>query len=156
LALQSGGELRGGPRTHRGRRLNSAVISARQPGMTFEFNRNQSPLHFRTPQSLLWSTARPSWWRWRRRLWPRGRPRWWVALAGCSSPYRMRQDWEANCEALLAFWRSGKYTMTDDFAEFGLNVRQGETDFCLLRSCLRSKQRRWKTVVGNWPASATE
>jgi len=35
----------------------------------------------------------------------------------------MRQDWEQNREALLAFWRSGKYTMTDDLAEFGLNVR---------------------------------
>ena len=35
----------------------------------------------------------------------------------------MRQDWEANREALLAFWRSGKYTMTDTLAEFGLNVR---------------------------------
>jgi hypothetical protein len=23
----------------------------------------------------------------------------------------------------LAFWRSGKYTMTDNLAEFGLNVR---------------------------------
>jgi hypothetical protein len=35
----------------------------------------------------------------------------------------MRQDWEANRGALLAFWRSGKYTMTDTLAEFGLNVR---------------------------------
>ena len=35
----------------------------------------------------------------------------------------MRQDWEANREALLAFWRSGKYAMTDTLAEFGLNVR---------------------------------
>jgi len=35
----------------------------------------------------------------------------------------MREDWEANREALLAFWRSGKYTMTDTLAEFGLNVR---------------------------------
>ena len=35
----------------------------------------------------------------------------------------MRQDWEANREALLAFWRSGRYTMTDTLAEFGLNVR---------------------------------
>ena len=34
----------------------------------------------------------------------------------------MRQDWEANREALLAFWRSGEYTMTDTLAEFGLNV----------------------------------
>ena len=34
----------------------------------------------------------------------------------------MRQDWEANREALLAFWRSGKYTMTDTLAEFGLSV----------------------------------
>ena len=35
----------------------------------------------------------------------------------------MRQDWEANREALLAFWRSGKSAMTDTLAEFGLNVR---------------------------------
>jgi hypothetical protein len=35
----------------------------------------------------------------------------------------MRQDWEANRDALMAFWRSGKYTMTDSLAEFGLNVR---------------------------------
>ena len=35
----------------------------------------------------------------------------------------MRQDWEANREALLAFWSSGKYTTTDELAEFGLNVR---------------------------------
>ena len=35
----------------------------------------------------------------------------------------MRQDWEANRQALMAFWRSGKYTMTDNLAEFGLNVR---------------------------------
>ena len=35
----------------------------------------------------------------------------------------MRQDWEANREALMAFWRSGKYTTTDSLAEFGLNVR---------------------------------
>lgn len=35
----------------------------------------------------------------------------------------MRQDWEANREALLAFWRSGKTAMTDTLAEFGLNVR---------------------------------
>jgi hypothetical protein len=34
----------------------------------------------------------------------------------------MRQDWEANREALLAFWRSGKHTLTDTLAEFGLNV----------------------------------
>ncbi len=34
----------------------------------------------------------------------------------------MRQDWEANREALLAFWRSGEYTMTDTLAEFGLNI----------------------------------
>jgi hypothetical protein len=34
----------------------------------------------------------------------------------------MRQDWEANREALLAFWRSGEYTMTDTLAEFDLNV----------------------------------
>jgi hypothetical protein len=33
----------------------------------------------------------------------------------------MRQDWEANREALLAFWRSGK--LASDLAEFGLNVR---------------------------------
>ena len=35
----------------------------------------------------------------------------------------MREDWEANREALLAFWRSGKHTMTDTLAEFGINVR---------------------------------
>ena len=35
----------------------------------------------------------------------------------------MRRDWEANREALLAFWRSGKHAMTDTLAEFGLNVR---------------------------------
>ena len=35
----------------------------------------------------------------------------------------MRQDWVANREPLLAFWRSGKPTMTDTLAEFGLNVR---------------------------------
>jgi hypothetical protein len=35
----------------------------------------------------------------------------------------MRQDWEANREALLAFWRSGQYTMTDTLAGFGVNVR---------------------------------
>jgi hypothetical protein len=35
----------------------------------------------------------------------------------------MRQDWETNREALLAFWRSGKYTTTDNLAGFGLNVR---------------------------------
>ena len=34
----------------------------------------------------------------------------------------MRQDWEANREALLAFWRSGKTAMTDTLAEFGINV----------------------------------
>ena len=33
----------------------------------------------------------------------------------------MRQDWEANREALLAFWRSGE--LANDLAEFGLNVR---------------------------------
>jgi len=35
----------------------------------------------------------------------------------------MRADWEANRDALMAFWRSGKYTMTDDLAEFGIEVR---------------------------------
>jgi hypothetical protein len=35
----------------------------------------------------------------------------------------MRQDWEANREALLAFRRSGQYTMTDTLAGFGVNVR---------------------------------
>jgi hypothetical protein len=35
----------------------------------------------------------------------------------------MREDWEANREALLAFWRSGKYATTDTLAEYGLNVR---------------------------------
>ena len=35
----------------------------------------------------------------------------------------MRQDWEENRAELLAFWRSGKYTTTDNLAEFGLNVR---------------------------------
>ena len=35
----------------------------------------------------------------------------------------MRQDWVANREALLAFWRSGRYTTTDELAEFGLKVR---------------------------------
>jgi hypothetical protein len=35
----------------------------------------------------------------------------------------MREDWEANSEALTAFWRSGKYTTTDNLAEFGLNVQ---------------------------------
>ena len=35
----------------------------------------------------------------------------------------MRQDWKENREALLAFWRSGEYTMTDTLAEFGLKVR---------------------------------
>ena len=35
----------------------------------------------------------------------------------------MRQDWEANRDALLAFWRSGKHATTDNLAEFGLNVR---------------------------------
>jgi len=34
----------------------------------------------------------------------------------------MRQDWEANREVLMKFWRSGKYTTTDNFAQFGLNV----------------------------------
>ena len=34
----------------------------------------------------------------------------------------MRQDWEANREALMAFWRSGEYTMTNTLAEFGLSV----------------------------------
>jgi hypothetical protein len=33
------------------------------------------------------------------------------------------QVWEANREALIAFWRSGKYTTTEDLAEFGLKVR---------------------------------
>jgi hypothetical protein len=33
----------------------------------------------------------------------------------------MRSDWEANRDALMAFWRSGKYS--NDFAEFGINVR---------------------------------
>ena len=35
----------------------------------------------------------------------------------------MRQDWEANRDALLAFWRSGKHATDDNLAEFGLNVR---------------------------------
>ncbi len=35
----------------------------------------------------------------------------------------MRADWGANREALLAFWNSGKYSTTDDLAEFGLDVR---------------------------------
>jgi hypothetical protein len=35
----------------------------------------------------------------------------------------MRQDWEANREALLAFWRSGTLATTNTLAEFGLNVR---------------------------------
>ena len=35
----------------------------------------------------------------------------------------MLEDWQAHREALLAFWRSGKYTTTDNLAEFGLNVR---------------------------------
>jgi hypothetical protein len=34
----------------------------------------------------------------------------------------MAEDWEANREQLLAFWRSGKYTMTDELAEFGFDV----------------------------------
>jgi hypothetical protein len=33
---------------------------------------------------------------------------------------QMREDWEANREALMAFWRSGK--LAYDFSEFGLNV----------------------------------
>jgi hypothetical protein len=33
----------------------------------------------------------------------------------------MREDWEANRDALMAFWRSGKYS--NDLAEFGINVR---------------------------------
>jgi hypothetical protein len=35
----------------------------------------------------------------------------------------MRQDWEANRDALMAFWRSGKSAHADDLAEFGLNIR---------------------------------
>ena len=35
----------------------------------------------------------------------------------------MRQDWEANREALLAFWRSGKLAGADTLAECGLDVR---------------------------------
>jgi hypothetical protein len=34
----------------------------------------------------------------------------------------MRQDWEANREALMALWRSGKSPVLD-LSEFGLNVR---------------------------------
>jgi hypothetical protein len=33
----------------------------------------------------------------------------------------MRQDWEANRDALMAFWRSGKSAHADDLAEFGLD-----------------------------------
>jgi hypothetical protein len=35
----------------------------------------------------------------------------------------MRQDWEGNRDALMAFWRSGKSAHADDLAEFGLNIR---------------------------------
>jgi hypothetical protein len=35
---------------------------------------------------------------------------------------QMRRDWIENREALLAFWRSGKYTTTDNLATFGLNI----------------------------------
>jgi hypothetical protein len=35
----------------------------------------------------------------------------------------MRQDWAENREALTAFWRSGKYTTTEELAEFGLDIR---------------------------------
>ena len=35
----------------------------------------------------------------------------------------MRQDWEANRDALMAFWRSGNSAHADDLAEFGLNIR---------------------------------
>ena len=35
----------------------------------------------------------------------------------------MRRDWEVHREALLSFWRSGKYSTTDELAEFGLNIR---------------------------------
>jgi hypothetical protein len=35
----------------------------------------------------------------------------------------MRLDWEAHRDALMAFWRSGKYTTTENLAEFGLSVR---------------------------------
>ena len=35
----------------------------------------------------------------------------------------MGQDWKANREALLSFWRSGKTAHYDDLAEFGLNIR---------------------------------
>jgi hypothetical protein len=35
----------------------------------------------------------------------------------------MRQDWEANRDALMAFWRSGKLAMTETLAEFGIKVR---------------------------------
>ena len=33
---------------------------------------------------------------------------------------QMREDWEANRDALMAFWRSGK--LAYDFSEFGLNL----------------------------------
>jgi hypothetical protein len=36
---------------------------------------------------------------------------------------QMRQDWETHRDALLAFWRSGKYTTTDNLREFGIEVR---------------------------------
>jgi hypothetical protein len=35
----------------------------------------------------------------------------------------MRQDWEDNRDALMAFWRSGKAATTERLAEVGLNVR---------------------------------
>jgi hypothetical protein len=34
----------------------------------------------------------------------------------------MRADWEANRDALMAFWRSGKYTKDEALAEFGIHV----------------------------------
>jgi hypothetical protein len=35
----------------------------------------------------------------------------------------MRQDWEANREALMAFWRSGKIAGYDTLAGYGLKVK---------------------------------
>jgi hypothetical protein len=33
----------------------------------------------------------------------------------------MREDWQANRDALTALWRSGKNTHPDDLAEFGIH-----------------------------------
>jgi len=62
----------------------------------------------------------------------------------------MRQDWEANRDALMAFWRSGKSAHADDLAEFGLNIRMLPGCSCAARAIPCPGRRSSSTPMTDW------